>query len=252
MTQEDNDNQNSDTQPSKPDGTSSWKKVIGYSVLFAILTFWMSETTFRPPSTDQESDRDWSGWVKVISGDSEGGYNTWDDDVLFWGTGPVYAFVRVFYDKLNLHAYAPDRKRGSQIFPPADDHPTDILGLLMWIFICSIVVSIIGFVWRKKSKKAEANGTPLNTQKYRKPIIAAAILMGLVIVVAEVRNAMRKSFRKTNYALLMAAKEGDIEAVKKYLDDGAEINVMARANGQKFEGWWSGEFNSLHRAITTN
>jgi hypothetical protein len=212
----------------------------------------MSEATFRPPSTDQESDRDWSGWVKVISGDSEGGYNKRDDDVLFWGTGPVYAFVRVFYDKLNLHAYAPDRKRGSQIFPPADDHPTDILGLLMWIFICSVVGSIIGFVWRKKSKKAEANGTPLNTQKYRKPIIAAAILIGLVIVAAEVRNAMRKSFRKTNYALLMAAKEGDIEAVKKYLDKGAEINVMARANGQKFEGWWSGEFNSLHTATQSN
>jgi len=251
MTPEDNDNQNSDTQPSKPDGTSSWKKVIGYSVLFAILTFWMSEATFRPPSTDQESDRDWSGWVKVISGDSEGGYNTWDDDVLFWGTGPVYAFVRIFYAKLNLHAYAPDRKRGSQIFPPADDHPTDILGLLMWIFICSIVGSIIGFVWRKKSKKAEANGTPLNTQKNRKPIIAAAILIGLVIVAAEVRNAMRKSFRKTNYALLMAAKEGDIAAVKKYLDKGAEINVMARANGQKFERW-SGEFNSLHTATQSN
>ena len=251
MTQEDNDNQNSDTQPSKPDGTSSWKKVIGYSVLFAILTFWFSEAVFRPPSTDQESDRDWSGWVKVISGDSEGGYNKWDDDVLFWGTGPVYAFVRVFYDKLNLHAYAPKRKRGSQIFPPARHYPTDILALLMWIFICSVVGSIIGFVWRKKSKKAEANGTPLNTQKYRKPIIAAAILIGLVIVAAEVRNAMRKSFRKTNYALLMAAKEGDIEAVKKYLDKGAEINVMARANGQKFEDW-SGEFNSLHTATQSN
>ena len=252
MTQEDNDNQNSDTQPSEPDGTSSWKKTIGYSVLFAILTFWMSEATFRPPSADQESDRDWSGWVKVISGDSEGGYNKRDDDVLFWGTGPVYAFVRIFYDKLGLHAYAPKRKRGSQIFPPARHYPTDILALLMWIFICSVVGSIIGFVWRKKVKKAEANGTPLNTQKYRKPIIAAAILMGLVIVAAEVRNAMRKSLRKTNYALLMAAKEGDIEAVKKYLDKGAEINVMARANGQKFEGWWSGEFNSLHTATQSN
>ena len=62
---------------------------------------------------------------------------------------------------------------------------------------------------------------------------------------------MRKSFRKTNYALLMAAKEGDIEAVKKYLDKGAEINVMARANGQKFERW-SGEFNSLHTATQSN
>ena len=221
---------------------------IGYSVLFAILTFWMSEATFRPPSTDQESDRDWSGWVKVISGESEGGYNTWDDDVLLGGTGPVYAFVRIFYDKLGLHTYAPDRKKGPRTFPPDREHPTDILALLMWIFICSV----IGFVWRKKSKKAEANGTPLNTQKYRKPIIAAAILIGLVIVAAEVRNAMRKSLRKTNYALLMAAKEGDIEAVKKYLDKGAEINVMARANGQKFEGWWSGEFNSLHTATQSN
>ena len=149
MTQEDNDNQNSDTQPSKPDGTSSWKKVIGYSVLFAILTFWMSEATFRPPSTDREIDRDWSGWVKVISGESEGGYTNWrDDDILFWGTGPVYAFVRIFYDKLGLHTYAPDRKKGPQTFPPDRHHPTDILGLLMWIFICSIVGSIIGFVWR--------------------------------------------------------------------------------------------------------
>jgi ankyrin repeat protein len=211
----------------------------------------MSEATFRPPSTDQESNRDWSGWVKVISGESAGGYNKWDDDVLFWGTGPVYAFVRIFYDELGLHTYAPDGKQGPRIFPPASDYPTDIIALLMWIFICSVVGSIVGFVWRKKSKKAEANGTPLNTQKYRKPIIAAAILMGLVIVAAEVRNAMRKSFRKTNYALLMAAKEGDIEAVKKYLDDGAEINVMARASGQKIEGWW-GEFNSLHTATQSN
>ena len=240
--------QDVEAHPSPMSNTPSWKKVIGYSVLFAILTFWFSEAVFRPPSTDKESYRDWSGWVKVINGDSEGGYNTWDDDVLFWGTGPVYAFVRIFYDKLGLHTYAPDRKKGPRTFPPDRKHPTDILALLMWIFICSV----IGFVWRKKSKKAEANGTPLNTQKYRKPIIAAAILMGLVIVAAEVRNAMRKSLRKTNYALLMAAKEGDIEAVKKYLDDGAEINVMARANGQKFEGWWSGEFNSLHTATQSN
>ena len=230
--------QDVEAHPSPMSDTPSWKKVVGYSVLFAILTFWFSEAVFRPPSTDQESDRDWSGWVKVISGESEGGYNTWDDDVLLGGTGPVYAFVRIFYDKLNLQEFAPDRKKGPQTLPPARHHPTDIIALLMWIFICSVVGSIIGFVWRKKVKKAEANGTPLNTQKYRKPIIAAATLMGLVIVAAEVRNAMRKSFRKTNYALLMAAKEGDIEAVKKYLDDGAEINVMARANGQKFEGWW--------------
>ena len=113
-------------------------------------------------------------------------------------------------------------KKGRQTLPPDRHHPTDILALLMWIFICSVVGSIIGFVWRKKSRKAEANGTPRNAQKYRKPIIAAAILMGLVIVAAEVRNAMRKSFRKTNYALLMAAKKQDIEAVKTYLDDGAE------------------------------
>ena len=245
--------QNVEAYPSPLSGMPKWKKVIGYSVLFAILIFWMSEATFRPPSTDREIDRDWSGWVKVISGESEGGYTNWrDDDVLFWGTGPVYAFVRIFYDKLNLQEFAPDRKKGRQTLPPARHHPTDIIALLMWIFICSVVGSIIGFVWRKKSKKAEANGTPLNTQKYRKPIIAAAILMGLVIVAAEVRNAMRKSFRKTNYALLMAAKEGDIEAVKKYLDKGAEINVMARANGQKFEGWWSGEFNSLHTATQSN
>ncbi len=243
--------QDVEAHPSPMSDTPSWKKVVGYSVLFSILTFWFSEAVFRPPSTDQESDRDWSGWVKVISGESEGGYNTWDDDVLLGGTGPVYAFVRIFYDKLNLQEFAPDRKKGPRTFPPARHHPTDILALLMWIFICSVVGSIIGFVWRKKVKKAEANGTPLNTQKHRKPIIAAATLMGLVIVAAEVRNAMRKSFRKTNYALLMAAKEGDIEAVKKYLDKGAEINVMARANGQKFERW-SGEFNSLHTATQSN
>ena len=141
--------QNTESQI-KPKGIK--KKIflsIGYSVLFAILTFWMSEATFRPPSTDREIDRDWSGWVKVISGESEGGYTNWrDDDVLFWGTGPVYAFVRIFYDKLGLHTYAPDRKKGPQTFPPDRHHPTDILGLLMWIFICSIVGSIIGFVWR--------------------------------------------------------------------------------------------------------
>lgn len=226
-------------------------KVIGCSVLFAILTFWFSEAVFRPPSTtDSESMLNWTGWLDVAKGESRGASKG----------GPIYKINRWIYDEFDIDELFSYQSTFAGLWDvdliggesnTLSDYPYDRFAFGMWAFICSVVGSIIGFVWRRKVKKAEASGTPLNTQKYRKPIIAAAILMGLGIAAVEVRIVMRKNLRETNYALLMAAKEGDIEAVKKYLDKGAEINVMARANGQKFE-WWSGEFNSLHTATQSN
>ena len=40
--------QDVEAHPSPMSDTPSWKKVIGCSVLFAILTFWFSEAVFRP------------------------------------------------------------------------------------------------------------------------------------------------------------------------------------------------------------
>ena len=55
--------QDVEAHPSPMSDTPSWKKVIGCSVLFAILTFWFSEAVFRPaPSANpRESSCGWKG-----------------------------------------------------------------------------------------------------------------------------------------------------------------------------------------------
>ena len=60
-------------------------------------------------------------------------------------------------------------------------------------------------------------------QKLRKPLVVIIALMLLGIAVAEVRNSSHQRIRENNDALLIAANKGDVEAVKKCLGAGANI-----------------------------
>ena len=227
--------QDVEAHPSPMSDTPSWKKIIGCSVLFAILTFWFSEAVFRPaPSANpRESSGGWKGWIKVISGNSNGSFNRWHGNS-FNNVGPVYLFVRAFYDDLDIDklvkALPLDKIFGrSDISIDVDEsHPNDIVALFMWIFTCSIAGPIIGYIWRKKVKKAEASGVSFSLKKYRKPIIITASIMSLMIVGVEGRNAITNNSREKNKALITAVEEGDIEAVKKHLDSGAKIKMKGQ------------------------
>lgn len=225
--------QDVEAHPSLMSDTPSWKKVIGCSVLFAILTFWFSEAVFRPaPSANpRESSGGWKGWIKVISGNSNGSFSHGGGGNSFNNVGPVYLFVRAFYDDLNIDklvkALPLDKIFGRTPLSIDVDRsaPNDFVALLMWVITCSIAGPIIGYIWRKKSK---ASGVSFSLKKYRKPIIITASIMSLMIVVVEGRNAITNNSQEKNKALITAVKEGDIEAVKKHLDSGAKIKMKGQ------------------------
>ena len=224
--------QNVEAYPSPMSDTPSWKKVIGCSVLFAILTFWFSEVVFRPaPSANPREYRgEWKGWIKVISGQSQVEHGPWSADSYKYA-GPVYHFVQKFYNELDIYKLVkalPLYKifgRTSLSIGVDQSAPNDIVALLMWVFTCSIAGPIIGYIWRKKSK---ASGVSFSLKKYRKPIIITASIMSLMIVVVEGRNAITNNSQEKNKALITAVKEGDIEAVKKHLDSGAKIKMKGQ------------------------
>ena len=39
---------------------------IGIAILFAILTYWLSESAFRSPPVDDEPSWEWFGWIAVV------------------------------------------------------------------------------------------------------------------------------------------------------------------------------------------
>ena len=185
-----------------------------YPVLFAVLTFWLSEAAFRPPATDDLSynDRHWNGWGDVLAGYSEGdcGWSPCKCTMRFWpdstfssgswvdrnyrSPGPVYALVRIPYSLLGVHKISPERKgKGSdRIFPPDDEHPTDIIALLMWIVGCYGSVLVLGFFRRRKRKRLKAKGLPANSQGFSKLSICLIGFMALALALGfavEVRNA---------------------------------------------------------------
>ncbi len=183
-----------------------------YPVLFAILTFWLSEAAFRPPATDKlgYDDRHWNGWGDVLAGYSEGscGYSPCKCTMRFWpdstfssgrwkdrnyrNPGPVYALIRIPYSLLDIHLISPERKGkfSGMKFPPDDDHPTDIIAFLMWTVVCYSSVLIFGFFRRRKRKKLEAKGLPVNSQSFSKLFIGFLVLMALGFAM-EVRNATK-------------------------------------------------------------
>ena len=176
---------------------------------------------FRPaPSANpREYCGGWKGWIKVISGQSRVKYGPWNGNSYKYA-GPVYHFVQKFYNGLDIDKLVKALPRDG-IFERFNrwywgdlQAPHDIVALLMWVFTCSIVGPIIGYIWRKKVKKEEAGGASFSLKKYRKSIIITAPIMSLMIVGVEGRNAKTNNSREKNKALITAVEEGDIEAVK--------------------------------------
>lgn len=191
---------------------------VGYSFLFALLTFWFSETAFRKSSTDRFSQRHWTGWVdaaKGISGAKE------------WG-GPIYKINAWAYDELELEDLFPDLTDGEgSLSGFRMNYPYDRIAFGMWAFICCVYGLGFRYVLRLiRLKKGMNDDKTLNSKKLkklRKPLVVIIALMLLGIAVGEVRNASHQRIRENNDALLIAANKGDVEVVKKCLDAGANI-----------------------------
>ena len=110
-----------------------------YPVLFAILTFWLSEAAFRPPRTDDlrsYKEDYWHGWKGVIKGYSIG----------MERAGPAYHIAKIPYQLFGVHEISPKRKVGksSRIIPADRERPVDRIALLIWIFICYGGAIIVG------------------------------------------------------------------------------------------------------------
>ncbi len=193
-----------------------------YPFLFVILTFWLSEASFRPPDTYLRSnykDDYWHGWKGVIKGYSIG----------IERAGPVYHIAKIPYELFGVHEISPKRrvaKNSSRIIPADRKRPVDIIALLIWIFICYGGAIIVDVNRRLNKRVIEANGMPLHSRSYRKPMIVVVALMSLGITVAEVRNTMRSNLLETQQTLADAVKGGDIVAVKEYLGEGDDVNVI--------------------------
>ena len=190
-------------------------KCAGVSVLVAILTFWLSEAAFRPPTLEHDSSRDWQGWSNVLNGESRASRNG----------GPVYAVVRVLYDEFDLDNGLPRWIRGSY-----GSSPDDRVALGMWIILCLPIGFIVGLIWAKirlkKARKEQAFDIPFVSKKMRTVMIYAAVLMGVLISAFEVRNIMRRSLREANIALIGATEKTEFDAVKDALNDGADANAI--------------------------
>ena len=190
---------------------------VGYSFLFALLTFWFSETVFRESSPERFSQRHWTGWVDAAKGVSAG----------MKRGGPIYKVNAWVYHELKLEDLFGDLTDGEGVLNGHKDWPYDRFAFGMWVIFCCIVGAgfrvVVRFI---NSRKAMSNDEALNAkiiQKLRKPLVVIIALMLLGIAVAEVRNASHQRIRENNDALLIAANKGDVEAVKKCLDAGANI-----------------------------
>ncbi len=190
---------------------------VGYSFLFALLTFWFSETVFRESSPDQFSQSHWTGWVDAAKGISAG----------MSSGGPIYKINAWVYHELKLEDLFGDLTDGEGVLGGHKDRPYDRFAFGMWVVFCCIVgAGFRVFVRFINSRKAMSNDEALNAkiiQKLRKPLVVIIALMLLGIAVAEVRNSSHQRIRENNDALLIAANKGDVEAVKKCLDAGANI-----------------------------
>ena len=191
---------------------------VGYSFLFALLTFWFSETVFRESSPERFSQRHWTGWVDAAKGVSAG----------MKRGGPIYKVNAWVYHELKLEDLFGDLTDGEgSLSGFRMNYPYDRIAFGMWALICCVSGLGFRYVLRLiRFKKGMNDDKILNSkklQRLRKPLVVIIALMLLGIAVAEVRNASHQRIRENNDALLIAANKGDVEAVKKCLDAGANI-----------------------------
>ena len=89
-------------QANPPNLLKKLTNAVRYSFLFALLTFWFSETAFRESSTDHFSQSHWTGWVDVTKGIS-GGMSS---------GGPIYKINAWVYHGLEIEDLFPDLTDG--------------------------------------------------------------------------------------------------------------------------------------------
>ena len=186
-------------------------KSIGVAILFAILTYWLSESAFRSPPVDDEPSWEWFGWAAVAEGDYQPRENG----------GPIYKFIVGIADEIEV-----DLSTGFFAWGP---YLRDRGALTMWMLFCLIFG--IGYSimrarsWKKKFHQDEVYDEPIISLSLLKKIKYAALIMGFLILCFEARNGLNRSQRTKNIQFQLAVVKGNIEDVKDRLSDGADVNV---------------------------
>tara|TARA_B100000683_G_scaffold61488_1_gene59836 strand:+ start:191 stop:1336 length:1146 start_codon:yes stop_codon:yes gene_type:complete len=186
-------------------------KSIGVAILFAILTYWLSESAFRSPPVDDEPSWEWFGWAAVAEGDYQPRENG----------GPIYKFIVGIADEIEV-----DLSTGFFAWGP---YLRDRGALTMWMLFCLIFG--IGYSimrarsWKKKFHQDEVYDKPIISLSLLKKIKNAALIMGFLILCFEARNGLNRSQRVKNIQFQLSVVKGNIEDVKDNLSAGADVNV---------------------------
>lgn len=191
-------------------------KSIGVAILFAILTYWLSESAFRSPPVDDEPSWEWFGWAAVV----EGEYHPRENG------GPIHKLMAEVADGVGL--------RGTGFFTWAR-FLRDRGAVTMWMLFCLIFG--IGYSimrarsWKKKFHKDEVYDEPIISLSMLKKIKYAALIMGFLILCFETRNGLNRSQRTKNIQFQLAVVKGNIEDVQDRLSEGADVNVRRWSRG---------------------
>ena len=186
-------------------------KSIGVAILFAILTYWLSESAFRSPPVDDEPSWEWFGWAAVAEGDYQPRENG----------GPIYKFMAGIADEIEVDLSTGFFARGPYL--------RDRGALTMWMLFCLIFG--IGYSlmrarsWKKKFHQDEVYDKPIISLSLLKKIKNAALIMGFLILCFEARNGLNRSQRVKNIQFQLSVVKGNIEDVKDNLSAGADVNV---------------------------
>ena len=187
-------------------------KSIGVAILFAILTYWLSESAFRSPPVDDEPSWEWFGWAAVAEGDYQPRENG----------GPIYKFMAGIADEVEMD------RMGTGFFTWSR-YLRDRGALTMWMLFCLILG--IGYSimrarsWKKKFHQDEVYDEPIISLSLLKKIKYAALIMGFLILCFEARNGLNRSQRVKNIQFQLSVVKGNIEDVKDNLSAGADVNV---------------------------
>jgi len=185
-------------------------KSIGVAILFAILTYWLSESAFRSPPVDDEPSWEWFGWAAVV----EGEYHPRENG------GPIHKLLAVFADEVDMDI---------DFFTWGQSRLLDRGALTLWMLFCLIFG--IGYSimrarsWKKKFHQDEVYDEPIISLSLLKKIKQAALIMGFLILCFEARNGLNRSQRVKNIQFQLSVVKGNIEDVKDNLSAGADVNV---------------------------
>lgn len=179
-------------------------KSIGVAILFAILTYWLSESAFRPPPVDDEPRWEWKGWVAALN---ERNWLRGPKEEC----GPIYKMM-IFFTTNKMERNFRDTR-----------------AVTHWVLFCLIVGIGIAIKrirsWKKKFHQDEVYDEPIISLSLLKKIKYAALIMGFLILCFEARNGLNRSQRVKNIQFQLSVVKGNIEDVKDRLSDGADVNV---------------------------